>query len=114
MASLKEIAGRPEINLVLVSLARLDQAWLLTLREMTIARTNDAIGQVLGITVGMHIDQARHKIGVRRARNGPQAHLDRPGNLNISLEHRAGIDQHILARLNRALIIRTKAILSGH
>src|SRR5258706_5359480 len=64
MASFKDVTRRPEIDFILVSLAGLKQRRIFTLREATIASTDDAIGQVLRIAIGMDIHQSRHKIGI--------------------------------------------------
>ena len=67
MTRLEDIAGCPEINFILVGFSWLDQRWSLSLREVAIASAIDTVGQILRIAIGIDIDQACHKIGVRRA-----------------------------------------------
>ncbi len=67
VACLKEIAGCPEIYFILVGFPWFDQRWRFALAEVAITSAYDAIGEVLRVTIGMDIDQARHKIGVWRA-----------------------------------------------
>src|SRR5579885_1830041 len=64
MPDLEDVAGGPQVDFVLVGLAWLDQRWHFSLREIAVARANDAVGQVLRETVGMDIDQPGHKIGI--------------------------------------------------
>src|SRR5437660_2018181 len=67
MPDLENVAGRPQVDLILVRLARLDQRWSFSLREIAVARPDDAVGQILRETIGMDIDQPSYEIGIRGA-----------------------------------------------
>ena len=67
MSLLENIARCPQVYFVLVGFSWLDQRWSLSLREVAIASAIDTVGQILRIAIGIDIDQACHKIGVRRA-----------------------------------------------
>ena len=64
MASAKDITGRAQINGIGIHCTWFDAFGLG--RGGAIARPNDAIGKVLGKTIGMHIDQLGRKIRIDR------------------------------------------------
>src|SRR5712692_1056800 len=64
MPSLEDIAGGPQVDLILVGASRLDQRWGFTVREVAIASADNAVGQVLRVAVWMYIYQACHEIGI--------------------------------------------------
>src|SRR6266571_3935600 len=55
MAALEEIAGDPKINLERLCLARREQEFLG--RAVPVARADDAIAQIVGLSVRMHVHQ---------------------------------------------------------
>src|SRR5205085_6967897 len=114
MPGLKDIAGGPEIYCILVGLPRLDERGRLTMGKVAIASADDAIGQILGIAIGMDINQARHKIGIRCTRSGPQVYSYGAGYFNILLQYGSRIDQNIGAALGLALVIWTWTIFWRH
>ncbi len=83
MPGFKDIAGGPEVDLILVGHSWLNQRGRFSARKVAIASTDNAIGEILRITTRMDIYQACHKIGIRCARNGPEIYLDRAGHLDI-------------------------------
>jgi len=54
---------------VLIQASRFDEGWLRG--RCTIARPNNAIGQVLGKPIGMHVNQLGGEIGIRGGGHGP-------------------------------------------
>src|SRR5215472_2771906 len=67
MSSFEDIAGCPQINLILIGSSWLNERWSLAVSEVAIAGTDNAVREVLRITIGVNIDQACHEIGVGRA-----------------------------------------------
>src|SRR2546425_1244648 len=64
MAALEEIAGDPKINLERLCLARLEQEF--PGRAVPVARADDAIAQVVGLSVRVHVRQLGGKIRIAR------------------------------------------------
>ena len=52
----------------------------------------------------MDVDEPRHEVGVARARARPQLDLDRAGDLEVARERLALVDEHVVPRLERALV----------
>src|SRR6266571_9168089 len=114
MPSLEDIARGPQIYLILVGFAGFDQRRRLSPREIAIASTDDTIRQVLGVSIRMDVYQPRHEISIGRARGRPKVYQDRTGHLDISLQHRGRIDQHVFTSLGRALIEGTRGVFRRH
>ena len=53
----------------------------------------------------MHIDQLGGEVGVLGAAAGIQHDLERTDHLQLLLQWRRGVDQHVLARLDVSLIV---------
>src|SRR2546430_13428773 len=83
MSLLKDIAGGPQIDLVLIHPPRLNQRWRLAAGKITISCSDNAIGQILRVSIGMDIDESRHKISIDGAGRSPQPHADWPRHLHI-------------------------------
>src|SRR6266571_6515015 len=60
---LEQVAGRPEINREAIWRPWLKQGLD---QPVAIASANDAVGQVVGAPVGVHVDKTGNKIRVRR------------------------------------------------
>src|SRR6266446_5350731 len=83
VSSPEDIAGCPEVNFILVGCPRLNQRRSFSTLKVAITSTNDTICEILCITIRVNIHQARDKIGIWCARNGPYMYLDRPCHLEI-------------------------------
>src|SRR5438105_2447195 len=114
MPGLKDIAGGPEIYRILVGFPWLDERGRFTMGKVTIASADDTIGQILGVAIGMHINQACHKIGIRCTRSSPQVYRYGTGYFNILLQYGSCIDKNICAALGLTLIIWSWTILRRH
>src|SRR5258708_31193872 len=75
MPGFEDIAGGPEVDLVLVGHSWLNQRGRFSARKVAIASTDNALGEILRITTRMHIYHARHKIVILCAPNSPQLFL---------------------------------------
>src|SRR5437660_10106569 len=67
MPDLENVAGRPQVDLILVRLARLDQRWSFSLRESAVRRPDDPGGQIVRETSGVDIDQPSYDLGIKSA-----------------------------------------------
>src|SRR5262245_58526739 len=68
VSGLEDVAGRPHINRVFVYLARLDR--LRAFGRITVARTNDAVGQKARVAGRINVHDHRGEIGVGRGSRG--------------------------------------------
>ena len=114
MALLEDVAGGPQVDDVFVGFARLNQRGRGALREIAVAGANDAIVKILGVAIGIDIDEASDKIGIRRAGGGPEMDDERAGDLCILLKRGCGVDQHVVASFRRALIEDAAGIFGRH
>ncbi len=69
------------------------------MRKVSITSTDNTISKILCIAIRVNIYQARDKIGIWRARNGPEMHFDWPGHLNVLFQLTCCIHQNIFASL---------------
>ena len=66
----EEVAGDPEINLELRGLARFKEGRLV--RPVAVLGAHDAIAQVVGLPVRMHVHQLAREVSVAGAGSGPE------------------------------------------
>lgn len=103
MAAFENVAGRPEIDFVLVYLAGSQQ--LLLRLAGAIAGADDAVGQVGDTAARADVDQFGGPVGVDGGRGREERDLDRPGHFGVLLEGWGGVDEDIRALLDSPLIL---------
>jgi len=74
---------------------------------LPIARAHDAFGHVVAGPVGMHVHELGHEVGVGCVRRRVQHDFDRPGDFDLLRQWLRGVDEDVLAPLDRALVART-------
>src|SRR5271157_4038934 len=79
----EDIAGCPEVDHIFVGSPWLNQRWSFPMRKVSITSADNTIGEILCIAIRVNIYQACYKIGIWRARNGPEMYFDWPGHLKI-------------------------------
>src|SRR5439155_11226329 len=57
----------------------------------------------------MDVYQPGDEVGIDGVGSGVEHHLDRPGDLDLVLQHVRGVDQNILTPLDRALVAWTRS-----
>src|SRR5665213_287323 len=72
MTSPKDIAGRPEVQHILVGPPRLDQCGRFAQGEVAIARPDYPVGEIERTPIGLHVKQSDHEVSVRGRGNGPE------------------------------------------
>ncbi len=102
MAGFEEIAGREQSERDRIDLLGLQQ--LGAFEAISVARPNDAVGQVHGVAVRvvlagwMDVDQLGGEICVDGRGRRPQLHGQRTGDLNVLEERRRPVREHVMAR----------------
>ena len=64
-------------------------------RGVTMAGAHDALAEHGGETVRLHIDEADHPVGVARGSGGIKLRGDRASDLDVFLQNRRGVDEHV-------------------
>src|SRR5262245_3884003 len=102
MARSEAHRGCAERNPVFIHSAEPDR--LRPLAGAAIARTNDAVADIHGAPVEVKVDELRRPVGRTGGCCRKQEHRDPADYIDIFLERCRGIDEHIIANLDGALI----------
>ena len=109
VALLEGVGGGPEVDGDFVDLIGIDEVGLFV--GVAVAHAEDAVGEILGETVGGDVDQHGGEVGV----DGGGLHIgfegDGAGDLEICIERLGGIDEDVVAAFGGALIARAGFIV---
>ena len=104
VARLEEVARRPDVDVVAVGEARLDQRGVRL--RVPVARTLHAVLDEHRGAIGIDVVELGDEVGVAGARGRVERHRDRPGDLDALLQRRGRVDQYVGPAEERPLIVR--------
>ena len=105
VALLELDARSHQVDLEPVDLAGFEQLRLF--EALVVARPHDAFGHVVGLAVGIDIDELRDEIGVHGVARSVQNDLHRPGDAHRLFDEVRRIDEHIAAAFDFVLLSRS-------
>ena len=98
----EDVAGCPDVDGKLVRLTGIQQSGLLL--RVAVAGAEDAFRQILREAIGADVYQFGGEIGIDRGRASEEFDTNRPGDFEILGKRGGGVDEHIVAGFDRALV----------
>ena len=111
MALEENLRSVPQIDLECISPVGFDQLGFIHALAKTGSR--HPIAQALNEAAWMDVDQFGHEIGIDRAGSGVQLQTNRPSDFDIGIQWRSDVHQHVVAPLDRSVIVRPADLAGG-
>ncbi len=108
MTSLEAVRRCPQIDLQMqaVTIAAFDAAMMLRLFHLRFGlHAQQAVADIERSSIGLHVAQAAKEIGVRQGRSGEEFQTDGADHVQIALERRRGVRQHVAAGFQPPVVL---------
>lgn len=102
MAGFEEVAGRPDVDFVLIDLSRDDRRGMG--ERVAVAGALDSVIQIDSSAVGEDVDEFGCEIGVGRRGRRVQSHGDGTGDFNRAGQFGRGVDADVAALFDGGLV----------
>src|SRR5712691_7888949 len=99
----EDITRGPQIDGEEIWRSRLHELW--RAGRLPVASADDAIKEILGVAVGMHVYEFGGEVGIDRRRRRPEGDGHGPRHLQRMLQRVRGVDQDVMPFFDRSLIL---------